>query len=74
MVLEASEYYGDFDFGSEIVALKTSVDLNDGLRYKHWMMGPHDGPTSLFCDNITTVEVNTMVPEYTMKQNHNAIV
>jgi hypothetical protein len=39
-------------FGSEFVALRTSVELIIGLRYKLRMYGvPVKGPTNVFCDN-----------------------
>ena len=39
-------------FGSEFCAMKTAIDMIEGLRYKLRMMGiPLTGPTSVFCDN-----------------------
>ncbi len=60
-------------FGSEFVALKTAVEMIEGLRYKLRMMGiPLDGPTSVFCDNESVVK-NSTRPESTLKKRHNAI-
>jgi hypothetical protein len=60
-------------FGSEYCALKTAIDMIEGLRYKLRMMGiPVDGPTSVFCDNQSVVK-NTTVPESVLKKRHNAI-
>jgi len=56
--------------GSEAIAMRIAMDLNDGLRYKLRMMGvPIDGPTSVFCDNESVVKVTTR-PESTMKKKH----
>ena len=60
-------------FGSEYVALKTAVEMIEGLRYKLRMMGvPLDGPADVFCDNESVV-TNTTKPESTLKKRHNAI-
>ncbi len=60
-------------FGSEFVAMKTAVEMIEGLRYKLRMMGfPLDGPMSVFCDNVAVVK-NTTAPESTLKKKHNAI-
>lgn len=60
-------------FGSEFIALKTAVDMVEGLRYKLRMMGvPLDGPANLFCDNESVV-TNSSTPESTLKKKHNAI-
>ena len=60
-------------FGSEFIAMKTAIDLIEGLRYKLRMMGIKvDGPTSLFCDNEAVV-TNSTKPESTLKKKHNAI-
>lgn len=46
MTVEAST------FGTEFVALRFDVEMNDGLRYKLWMIGgPNNGLTNRFCDN-----------------------
>ena len=39
-------------FGSEFVALKIAIEMNEALRYKLWMIRiPIDGPKNGFCDN-----------------------
>ena len=59
--------------GSEFVALKIAVEMNDGLRYKLRMFGvPIKGPTNGFCDNESVVR-NTTVPESTLQKKHNSI-
>ena len=60
-------------FGSEYCAMKTAIDMIEGLRYKLRMMGiPLIGPTSVFCDNQSVVK-NTTAPESVLKKRHNAI-
>jgi hypothetical protein len=60
-------------FGSEFIAMKTAVELIEGLRYKLRMMGiPLDGSTNIFCDNEAVVK-NTTKPESTLKKKNNAI-
>jgi len=60
-------------FGSEFIALKTGVDLIEGLRYKLRMFGiPIDGETAVLCDNESVVK-NTTAPESTLKKKHTAI-
>jgi Reverse transcriptase (RNA-dependent DNA polymerase) len=60
-------------FGSEFIALKQSIDLIEGLRYKLRMMGiPIDDTTSIYCDNEAVVRSTTAV-ESTLKKKHNAI-
>ena len=60
-------------FGSEYVALKTAVEMIEGMRYKLRMMGvPLDGPTNVFCDNESVVK-NSTKPESALKKRHNAI-
>jgi hypothetical protein len=60
-------------FGSEFVAMKTAIDLIEGLRYKLRMMGiPIDGATSVFCDNAAVV-LNSTAPESVLKKRHNAV-
>ena len=60
-------------FGSEFCAMKTAIDMIEGLRYKLRMMGiPILGPTSVFCDNESFVK-NSTTPESTLKKRHNAI-
>ena len=60
-------------FGSEFIALKTAVEMIEGLRYKLRMMGIEvEGSTNVFCDNESVVK-NTTRPESTLKKKHNAI-
>jgi hypothetical protein len=60
-------------FGSEFVAMKTAVDMVEGLRYKLRMMGVEiDAATNVFCDNESVVK-NSANPESTLKKKHNAI-
>ena len=43
-------------FGSEMVAMKTAVELSLGLRYKLRMMGvPLGGPINVKADNMSVV-------------------
>ena len=57
-------------FGSEIVAMRSAVDLIEGLRYKLRMFGI--GPTDVFCDN-EAVTKNCGIPESTLKKKHHSI-
>jgi hypothetical protein len=60
-------------FGSEFVALKTAMEANRALRYKLRMMGiPIDGPTYMYCDNMSVVN-NTTAPESMLKKKSNSI-
>jgi hypothetical protein len=60
-------------FGSEFIALKTAVEMVEGLRYKLRMLGvPMEGATNVFCDNKSVVK-NSSRPESTLKKRHNAI-
>ncbi len=60
-------------FGSELVAMRSAVDLIEGLRYKLRMFGiPIEGPTDIFCDN-EAVTKNCGIPESTLKKKHHSI-
>jgi hypothetical protein len=60
-------------FGSEIVALKNSIELLKSLRYKLRMFGvPLLGPADIFCDNEAVV-INCSTPESTIKKKHHSI-
>jgi hypothetical protein len=60
-------------FGSEFVALKTAMEANRAMRYKLRMMGiPIDGPTYVYCDNMSVVH-NTTAPESMLKKKSNSI-
>ncbi len=57
----------------KFIAMKTAVEMIEGLRYKLRMMGiPVEGPTNTFCDNKSVVISSTM-PETVLKKNHCAI-
>jgi hypothetical protein len=60
-------------FGSEFVALRVGVEMNEGIRYKMRMMGiPINGPTNGFCDNDSVVS-NASKAESTLKKKHLSI-
>eukprot|EP00978_Attheya_sp_CCMP212_P034406 scaffold143909_cov63-Attheya_sp.AAC.2 len=60
-------------FGSEFVAMKTAVEMTEGLRYKLRMLGiPIEGPVYVFCGNEGVVK-NSANPESTLKKKHNAV-
>ena len=60
-------------FGSEFSAMKTGVELVEGLRYKLRMMGiPIDGPCHIKADNLSVVR-NSSQPESTLKKKSNSI-
>ena len=56
-------------FSAEFVALKTVVDILDGIRYKLRMFGvPIDGPINVFYDNLFVVR-NSSFPDSLLKKN-----
>ena len=60
-------------FGSELTAMKTAVELIEGLRYKLQMMGvPLDRPTHVFADNMYVVH-NCSNPASQLKKKSNSI-
>ena len=60
-------------FGSELSAMKTAVELIEGLRYKLRMMGvPLDGPTYVKADNMSVVH-NCSTPSSMLKKKSNSI-
>jgi hypothetical protein len=60
-------------FGSEFVALRITVELNEALRYKLRMMGILiTGPTNGFCDNKSVV-LNSVIPQSALQKKHNSI-
>lgn len=62
-----------FTFGSEFMAMKTAVDMIEGLRYKLRMVGvPIEGRANVFCDNDAVVK-SVSNPESTLKKHHNSI-
>ena len=55
-------------FGSEFVALRTALDIVEGLTYKLKMLGiPVDGPARIFCDNDAVVRSGSF-PEVVLKK------
>ena len=64
--VEASTY------GSELLAMRLSIEMVEGLRYKLRMMGvPLEEACSVFCDNSAVV--TNSKPESTLKKKHAAI-
>jgi hypothetical protein len=60
-------------FSSEFIALKTAVELIEGLQYKLRMFRiPIDDSTIIFCDNEAIVQ-NVAHPESTFKKKHVSI-
>lgn len=60
-------------FGAEFVAMKTSMEVMRGLRYKLRMMGvPLSGPTFMYGDNMSVIH-NTQRPDSTLKKKSNSI-
>ena len=60
-------------FGSELSAMKTAVELIEGLRYKLRMMGvPLEGATRVFADNMSVVH-NCSNPVSQLKKKSNSI-
>jgi hypothetical protein len=60
-------------FGSEFVALRIALEMNDALRYKLRMMGiPINGPSNCFCDN-ESVWKNSTMPQSTLSKKHNSV-
>jgi hypothetical protein len=60
-------------FSSEYIALKTAIELIEGLRYKLRMFGvPIEKSTIVFCDNQAVV-INSTHPESTLKRKHVSI-
>ena len=59
-------------FGSEFVAARLSVEMNDSIRYKLRMMGvPIDEPTNGLCDNKSVV-TNATLPHSTLSKKHHS--
>ena len=60
-------------FGSEFVALRTAVEMMDGIRYKFRMLGvPIQGETRVMCDNQSVIK-NGSFPESVLKKKHCSI-
>jgi hypothetical protein len=60
-------------FGSEFIAMKTAVEMIQGLRTKlRWLGIPLLGPANVFGDNESVV-MSTQHPERTLARKHNGI-
>ena len=60
-------------FSAKFVALKIAVEILDGSRYKLRMFGvPIDGPSNVFCDNLSIVR-NSSFPDSPLKKKHCSI-
>ncbi len=62
-------------FGSEFTALKTAIELTEGIRYKLRMMGvplDGDGAAYIMCDNQSVV-TNSSVPQSVLKKKSNSV-
>ena len=60
-------------FSSEFIALKVCVEAIEHLRFKLRMFGiPIEGPTHVFCDNMSVVN-NTTKMESTLNKKHSSI-
>ena len=60
-------------FGSEMVAMKTAVELSIGLRYKLKMMGvPVEGPVHIKGDNMSVIS-NASIPASVLKKKSQSI-
>jgi hypothetical protein len=65
--VEASTY------GSEMLAMRISIEMIEGLRYKLRMFGVGiDGPCNVFCDNNGVV-LNMINPDSKLTKKHAAI-
>ena len=71
--LEKRLYLSISTFLSEFIALKTAIEMLDGLLYKLRMLGiPLAGPARIFCDNQSVVK-NTTFPDSVLKKKHCSI-
>ena len=60
-------------FGAEFSALKTAVELVEGLRYKLQMMGvPLEDPAVIKSDNMSVIK-NSTIPESVLQKKSNSI-
>ena len=60
-------------FGSEMVAMKTAVELSIGPRYKLKMMGvPVEGPVRIKGDNMSVIS-NESIPASALKKKSQSI-
>ena len=60
-------------FGSEFIAMRTGLEVVQGIRYKLRMMGiPLKTPTYIYGDNMSVI-YNTSRPESTLKKKANSV-
>ena len=60
-------------FGAEFIALKTALDLAEGLVYKLRMLGVRlEGPGRVFCDNEAVVKSGSY-PKITLRKKTSSI-
>ena len=60
-------------FGSELIAMRTAIEMIEGFRYKLRMFGVEiTRPTSVFGDNQAVI-TNVVAPESQLKKKHAAI-
>lgn len=60
-------------FGAEFSAMKTAVELIEGIRYKLRMMGvPIEDPAIIKGDNMSVIK-NSSIPESVLKKKSNSV-
>ena len=60
-------------FGSEFIAMKTGLEVVQGIRHKLRMMGiPVNTPTCIYGDNMSVIH-NTSKPESTLRKKANSV-
>ena len=61
-------------YGSELVAMRLTMDMVKALKYKLWMFGIEimEDETRIYGDNNAVI-LNTSVPESTLKKKHHSI-
>ena len=61
-------------YGSELVAMRLTMDMVKALKYKLWMFGIEimEDETKIYGDNNAVI-LNTSVPESTLKKKHHSI-
>ena len=73
MVFEKQNTVESSTFTAEFIALKTAIEILDGLLYKLRMLGvPISGPARVFCDNQSVVK-NSSFPDSVLKKKHCSI-
>ena len=56
---------------SEIVVLRTTAEMVEGLRYKLRVLGvPTDGPCDVFCDNAWVVPSTSRPEDPSLRNKH----